>query len=270
MVEEAEQLLRDNGLTWREIRLAPPGTQHRLYRVYTEDQKSWVLKIAKVGMPFGDIFDAERQHLSGLRAEMQAVELARNIAVPKPVRLLSTEPPAALMPFVPGEPGQALWDRGRLSEEGLKQLCFGMGRGLAGVHSARRPADPGAIPDLPGCDPSTARLLHMDYHLGNVQVVRDRRRGGYAVSGVVDWVLCRWGPREADFVEMTLSVFKQIPKAREALMAGYRSGGGVLLDRELEYFYLARELDRRLDAGVEDRKLEARWMAWLADIRRRQ
>ena len=145
-----------------------------------------------------------------------------------------------------------------------------MGRGLAGVHSTRRPQEPTDIPDLPGCDPSSARLLHMDYHLGNVQVIRDRRRGGYAVSGVVDWVLCRWGPREADFVEMTLSVFKQIPQAREAFMAGYRSAGGMQLDRELEYSYLARDLDRRLEAGVQDRKLEALWMAWLSEIRRRQ
>ena len=268
MVEEAERLLAENGIAWREVRLAPPGTQHRLYRVYTPDGKSWVLKIARTGDDFGDVFDPARKHLSGMYAERAAVELARNVNVPKPILLLSEDPPAALMPFVAGEPAQVLWERGRLDEDGLRQVCFAMGRGLAGVHSVRR-SDTEHIPDLPGADLTNARLLHMDYHLGNVQVTRDRRRGGYQVSGVVDWVLCRWGPREADFVEMTISVFRQIPKAREAFMAGYRSGGGVPLDRELEYHYIARELERRLDTGLEDRKLEARWMAWLSEIRRR-
>ncbi len=270
MVEEAERLLRENGISWRELSAAPSGTQHHLYRVFTSDGRSSVLKIARQGEPFGDVFDVDRKHYCGLKAEAQAVQLARNITVPNPVRILSSDPPAALLPFVPGEPGQALWDRGRLNEDGLRQLCFGMGRGLAGVHSAKRPSAPGDIPDLPGADLENARLLHMDYHLGNVQVTRDRRRGGYAVSGVVDWVLCRWGPREADFVEMNISVFRQIPKSREAFMAGYRSAGGIQLDRKAEYTWLALELERRLDAGVEDRRVEARWMDWLSEIRRRE
>lgn len=268
MVDEAERLLQENGIRWREVRLAPPGTQHRLYRVYTEDGKSWVLKVARTGEDFGDVFDPSRKHLSGMHSEIEAVQRARNIRVPKPIQLLSEEPPAALMPFLPGEPAQTLWERGRLDEDGLRQVCFAMGRGLAGVHSVRRPQDDSRVPDLPDCERGAARLLHMDYHLGNVQLVRDRRRGGYEVSGVVDWVLCRWGPREADFVEMNISVFRQIPGSRSAFMGGYRSGGGMPLNPELESFYIARELERRLDAGVEERKVEARWMAWLTELRR--
>ena len=51
-------------------------------------------------------------------------------------------------------------------------------------------------------------------------------------------------------------------------MGGYRSGGGMPLNPELESFYIARELERRLDAGVEERKVEAKWMAWLTELRR--
>lgn len=267
-LEQAEAVLRAAEIPFERCAHFFHGTQHVLYRVLASDRRQFILKIARVGLPLGDVFNPARLHLSGLRAEARAVELARNITTPKPIRLISTDPPAVLMPFVAGESGQRLWDTRRMDVAGLRSLCFAMGRGLAGVHSRKRPADPGEIPDLPGCDPSSARLLHMDYHLGNVQVVPDRRRGGFKVNGVVDWVLCRWGPREADMVEMAVSVFRQIPGTRDAFMGGYRSAGGLPLDRQVEYYWIRRELERRVADPEHPAEHRATWQKWLDEIQR--
>ncbi|HJN76931.1 MAG TPA: phosphotransferase [Myxococcota bacterium] len=266
MIGVAHELMA--GRDYSDLRGFEDGTQHHLFRVNV-DGEPHVLKIARVDSPFGDSWDTARRHHAGLLAEIDAIRLAR-VAVPQPSELISTDPPAVLQPHLRGESAQTLWDRGRLGEQGLLDVCFAMGFALAGIHAAKRPADPGAVPDLPIADfePDRARLLHLDYHLANVQVVRDRRRGGYRVNGVVDWVLCRWGPREADVVEMSISVFHQIPPARGAFMAGYRKAGGLPMDKRAEDRFTLRELVRRLEAGVDDPKVEARWEAWSQELRR--
>lgn len=265
VVDTAHRLLE--GREYSDLRAFEDGTQHHLFRLRL-DREPYVLKIGRVGEPFGDSWDRQRGHIDGLRAEHLAIELTRAPA-PKPSLLLSDDPPAVLQPHIRGESAQTLWERGRLGEQGLLDACFGMGFALASVHATKRPADPGAIPDLPRADfdPAKARLLHMDYHLGNVQVLPDRRHG-YKVSGIVDWVLCRWGEREADVVEMSISVFRQVPPARSTFMAGYRKAGGLPMNKAREDLFTLRELVRRLEAGVDDPKVEARWEKWTEELRR--
>lgn len=265
MIELAHELLA--GRDYSDLRSFEDGTQHHLFRLNLA-QESYVLKIGKVGSPFGDSWDRERNHLDGLRAEIAAIAVTR-AAAPRPSELISSDPPAAIQPHIRGESAQSLWERGRLGERGLLEVCFAMGFALAGIHATKRPADAGAIPDLPRNDfeVAKARLLHMDYHLGNVQVVPDRRRRGYRVNGVVDWVLCRWGEREADVVEMAISVFRQVAGARGAFMGGYRKAGGLPMDKRKEDLFTLRELVRRLEAGVADPKVEARWEKWSDELR---
>ena len=270
MVERAEALLKAANFAYRDLRAFETGSQHHLFRlVGDEDGRPYVMKIARVGDPFGDAWEPERKHLSGMKAEAQAVSSVRRVAAPGPSRILSELPPVALMPHLPGESGQSLWDRRRLDHKGLLDLCYAMGGTLANVHSLKRPADPGDIPDLPieDFDPAKARLLHMDYHLGNVQVVRDRRRGMWEVKGVVDWVLCRWGPREADLVEMSISVFRQIPEARASFMAGYRRAGGLVFDRAAEQRFTLHELKRRLPLAPTP-KARKEWEKWIGELER--
>ncbi len=268
MVDRARRLLDASGFAYRDLRAFEVGSQHHLFRlVGVHDGKPYVLKIGRVGDPFGDAWDPHRQHLSGLKAEAQAVSLVRRVDAPTPSRILSETEPSALMPHLPGESGQSLWDRRRLDEQGLQDLCFAMGGAMAAIHSRKRPEDPGDVPDLPlpDFDPAKARLLHMDFHLGNVQVVRDRVRGMYQVRGVVDWVLCRWGPREADLVELSISVFRQLPAARGSFMAGYRRAGGLVFDQAQEKRFTLLELQRRLPLAPNE-KVRTNWRTWIGEL----
>lgn len=265
----AERVLASAGVAYSNLRPFESGSQHHLFRLVIDDE-NFVLKIGKVGDPFGDSWDPQRTHLQGLQTEAEAIELARHVATPKPTRIISVDPPAALQPHLPGESGQGLWHRGRLDEGYLREVCYAMGYALAGIHTRKRRDSPGCIPDLPRREftPQGARLLHMDFHLGNVQLVHDRRRASFKVSGVVDWVLARWGPREADLVEMHLSVFRQFPEAKDAFMAGYRRAGGLPLDPQMMNRFLMRELIRRLELGVDNAEQEADWEAWTQELRK--
>lgn len=268
--QTAEEVLRDCGIEWADLRPFESGSQHHLFRL-TVDGAPFVLKIGRVERPFGDSWDPHRTHLEGLRSESEAIRFARKVATPTPTRILCDDPPVAIQPHLPGESGQKLWDRRRLNADSLPDVSFAMGYALAGIHTKKRKDEPGEIPDLPRREFSEAgaRLLHMDFHLGNVQLVHDRRRGGFKVSGVVDWVLARWGPREADLVEMHLSVFRVVPGTRAAFLAGYRRAGGLPLDMPLIDRFLMRELIRRLELGGLEPEVEADWEAWTLELRKR-
>ncbi|MCP4808951.1 MAG: phosphotransferase [Proteobacteria bacterium] len=265
----AEDILRDAGVDYADLRPFESGSQHHLFRL-TLDGAPFVLKVGRVDQPFGDSWDPNRSHLDGLRTEAAAIEFACHITTPSPTRILCEDPPAAIQPHIPGESGQALWDRGRLDTAYLRDVCYAMGYALAGIHTKKRRDTPGVIPELPRreFDVKGARLLHMDFHLGNVQLVHDRRRGSFKVSGVVDWVLARWGPREADLVEMHLSVFRSVPGSRDAFMGGYRRAGGLPLDTKLMNRFLMRELIRRLELGGLDPAVEADWEKWTQELRK--
>jgi hypothetical protein len=78
-------------------------------------------------------------------------------------------------------------------------------------------------------EPEKARLLHMDFHLGNV--LGSMRTGGrWMPGGVIDWTWAKWGPREADFSEMGVSVCLTNPWAMEPMLVGYREISGQTLE----------------------------------------
>ncbi len=264
---EPEGILQSAGLEWDSCTPIPGGLQHDLYRVSLRDSGLTVLKVGKPDAPFGDTWEPLRTHAEGLRAEAQALDyLLRQVPVPTPYRVLEGAVPAALMGFLRGDSALKNWERGRVSVEHLHGLCFTLGQALAEIHRVRRPEDPGDIPDLPGAMLEDARLLHQDFHLGNVMVARDGL-AGWKVLGLVDWVLCRWGPREADLVEMSISVFRQVQGTRAAFLGGYRNAGGAPLTQELENLWVHQELLRRLEQGIDDPKTRARWQMWEQDIR---
>jgi aminoglycoside phosphotransferase (APT) family kinase protein len=262
-----EEILVAAGLSWQSCTPIAGGLQHELYRVALTEGGHCVLKMGRSDQEFGDSWEPARTHEDGLRAEQQALGYLRNhLPVPTPYRVVDSEHPAALMGFLRGDSAQTMWEKGRVSSRHLETLCFAMGQALAQVHRVRRPSDPGAIPDLPGAPWDDARLLHMDFHLGNVMVKRAGLKG-WQVLGLVDWVLCRWGPREADLVEMSLSVFRQAPSSRSAFLGGYRRGGGAPLSQDREEYWLRHELKRRLESGVDDPRLRARWELWEQELR---
>ena len=120
-----------------------------------------------------------------------------------------------------------------------------------------------ALPDLPGIDPLNARLLHLDFHLGNV-LIRPALGTRYAVTGVVDWTCARWGPPEADVFEMQVSVFALNPRARDAFVAGYRRESGRAMDLKEVEWRAALEIRRRLvEDPPEDPVLSRRWKDWV-------
>ena len=264
---EPEALLAQHRLGFTSCTPIPGGLQHDLFRVTLPGGGHQVFKVGRTDRPFGDAWDPHRTHWDGLRAEAQAFTyIGDELPVATPYRLLEGLHPCALMKFLPGDSVWKMWERGRLDDDALRRVCFTIGGAQAEIHRIRRPDDPGAIPDLPGASLDDARLLHLDYHLGNVMVRRAGLRG-WEVLGLVDWVLCRWGPREADLVELSISLFRQVDGTRGAFLGGYRHAGGSPLSHELEDLWVHQELLRRLEAGVEDPQLRARWEMWEDDIR---
>jgi hypothetical protein len=180
-----------------------------------------------------------------------------------PYRVFDTTPVCAIMGILPGTTAEIAYERGQLDEQGLLGVSLQMGRTLAIVHGVKRPDAPGGIPDLPDAAPEGRRLLHLDYHLGNV-LGRPQLGGAWSVTGIVDWTCARWGPVEADLVEMQVSVFCLNPRARDAFVAGYRQASGRAIDmREVEA-RATREIRRRLAVDrPEDEVLARRWEDWI-------
>lgn len=259
--EIARELARQLGAPTARLVRARDGREHHLFRIHLPEGER-VLKFPRIdALP--DPYDRARRPSTRLRAEGWAVAHARGVPVPGDYRAHDTRPVCATMSVLPGTTAEIAWERGQLDEGSLLGVCLQMGRSLAALHGRKRPEDPGLLPDLPDADPKTARLLHLDYHLGNV-IGRPQLGGAWAVHGVVDWTCSRWGPPEADFVEMQVSVFVTNPRARDAFVAGYRQASGRAVDiRDVER-RAAREIARRL---VEDPPDSAehrrRWQHWM-------
>jgi len=133
------------------------------------------------------------------------------------------------------------------------------------VHTRKRPEGGDLLPDLPDSDLSTARLLHLDFHIGNC-VGRPQLGGHWQVLGVVDWTCARWGPVEADLVEMQVSVWVFIPRARDAFVAGYRQASGRALSIKDIERRATFEIHRRLVFDPpESEKLKMMWLDWVDD-----
>jgi Ser/Thr protein kinase RdoA (MazF antagonist) len=245
------------GARWLHAR---DGREHHLFRVQLSDGER-MLKVPRAD-GIADPYDPGRTAVARLVAEGFAIGLSRGLPVPGQYRVHATTPPCATMEVLPGTTAEQALERGALDGESLSRVCLGMGRALATLHSVKRPAGGAGIPDLAGADPASARLLHLDFHLGNV-LGRPHLAAGWEITGVVDWTCARWGPPEADFVEMQVSVFVRNPRARDAFVAGYRQVSGRAVDLAEVEWRSAAEIRRRLaEQPDEVGELRGYWEAW--------
>jgi hypothetical protein len=243
------------------ITRARDGREHHLFRVmFPEGER--ILKFPRVdALP--DPYDATRPPTERLRAEAAAIALAKGVAVPGDYRVHETDPVCATMTIIPGTTAEIAHEKGQMDEDMLLRVCLQMGKTLAALHSRKRPESPGLLPDLPFIDPSSARLLHLDFHLGNV-MGKPALGGGWEILGVVDWTCARWGPPEADLVEMQVSVFVTNPRARDAFVAGYRQASGRAIDIADVERRAAAEIARRLEEDPpSDPAVAKHWTKWL-------
>ena len=264
----AARLLQDLGIRGY---LSPlrDGREHHLYRI-TLPEGDLLLKFPRAdGLP--DPFDPARSSSDRLRGESVAIQLAGGLtpAVPLPQPYVfydHTSPPCAVMAMLPGITPEVYHEKGHLNYTGLMGVCVQMGRMLAVIHSRKRPADGGGLPDLlvdgAVCDDATGphRLLHLDFHIGNVL---GHPHLAWQLTGVVDWTCARWGPPEADIVEMQVSVFTANPRARDAFIAGYRQASGRVLDIRRVEELATREIHRRLREDAPAPDMQQLWRDWL-------
>ncbi|MFZ5482357.1 MAG: phosphotransferase family protein [Myxococcota bacterium] len=242
--ETARDLCAQIGHRDARLTRARDGREHHLFRVQFPFGER-MLKFPRVDA-LADPYDPDRRPAERLRAEGFAIGLAKGVAVPGDYKVHETTPVCATMTIIPGTTAEIAHEKGQMDEEMLLKVCIQMGKTLAALHSRKRPEQPGLLPDLPFTDPSTARLLHLDFHLGNV-MGKPALGGAWTILGVVDWTCARWGPPEADLVEMQVSVFVSNPRARDAFVAGYRHASGRAIDiADLEQ-RATLEIARRLD-----------------------
>lgn len=239
---------------------ARDGREHHLFRVHLARGER-MLKIPRVdGML--DPFDPSRTALERLMCEAAAVGMARGVPVATHYEVHATTPACATMSILPGMTAEQAHERGQLDADALLKVCVQMGRALAGLHSVRRTGDGGLLPELEVTEAGNARLLHLDYHLGNV-LGRPKIGAGWEITGVVDWTCARWGPPEADFVEMQVSVFIRNPRARDAFVAGYRQVAARAIDMADVERRAAREIRRRLALDpTEGGAARGYWTSW--------
>ncbi len=265
----ATRLARELGLDARLVR-ARDGREHHLFRVVSpaglcgpdDPGGDRLLKFPRVdALP--DPFDLTRPAADRLRAEGVVLHLVRGVVVPSPYRVFQTDPVCAIMGVLPGTTAEIAYERGQLDEAGLVGVCLQMGRTLSAIHATPRSDTAAGLPDLPDSTPRGARLLHLDYHLGNV-LGRPQLHSAWSITGVVDWTCARWGPVEADLVEMQASVFILNPRARDAFVAGYRQASGRAIDMGAVEERTVWEVRRRLvcDRPASE-ELARRWEDWV-------
>lgn len=243
-------------------RLAPAreGREHHLFRIDLPEGER-LLKFPRA-RPILDPYDHGRTPTERLLAETYAIQLVRGVGVPDPHVVYDTNPVCAVMGIIPGTTAEIAYERGQLDESQLLAICRQMGKTLGLIHSRARPEEPDYLPDLKDSDPATARLLHLDYHLGNV-LGRPQLGGQWTITGVVDFTCARWGPVEADFVEMQVSVFALNPRARDAFLAGYRQATARPVDMKDVERRAVREIRRRLvEDPPQDEVMMRRWKDW--------
>lgn len=202
----AARICRELGLDPRIVR-AREGREYHLFRVLTpaglcgpdDPGGERLLKFPRVdALP--DPFDLARPATDRLRAEGIVLTTLRGVSVSYPYRIFRTNPVCAVMGVLPGTTAEIAHERGQLDETGQVGVCLQMGS----------PTSPTS---------SCAALACSICHLGNV-LGRPQLRSGWTITGVVDWTCARWGPVEADLVEMQACVFILNPRARDAFVAG--------------------------------------------------
>ncbi|RME23867.1 MAG: aminoglycoside phosphotransferase family protein [Deltaproteobacteria bacterium] len=257
-------LLQRHGICGATLRPARGGLEHHLFHVHLPGGSAWFGKVPRAG--YRDPHWPDRDPRQALLVEDAALShIASRCGavgwIPRPYRFLDGDPPGALLGVVPGSPPEHTLLRRGMDLRLVASICTEMGAMLAEIHRVRRPTDPGRIPDLPGGPWPDPRLLHMDYHLGNV--LGSFRLGfGWKLSGVVDWTCAHWGPREADVGELGASLFATNPAFLDDFLAGYRSRTGVGLNRSLVFDFLVAELERRLrDDSPDEPTIRNLWLA---------
>ncbi|MCB9781151.1 MAG: aminoglycoside phosphotransferase family protein [Alphaproteobacteria bacterium] len=268
-VEPAEllrQRLREHGLEASSVRPARSGLEHHLFHVVLSDGAVRLGKVPKGQMTL-DPHWPDRTSIAGLRAEAEAIALGQaklrgTPQLPEPYLLMEGDLPAALMGVIPGvPPEESLLKRG-MDHRTLRAVCVEMGRMLAELHRVKKPTDaPTVIPDLPGQDCSDPRLLHMDFHLGNV-LGNFQLGQGWRLNGVCDWTSAHWGPREADVGELGASLFATNPDLLDDFLMGYRQRSGIVLNYSRVLDVLVSELERRLrDDPPDEPRIKNAWYA---------
>ncbi len=265
-IQAIEQVLARQGKRAKLIQEAWGGREHHVCKVLLDDGDAYVAKVPRRD-GYRPIHWPKSGPLRPLRAEAEAIDRLRHVPVAKPSVIFEGDPPFALQPMLPGRPPERELMDGNVSKTSLEDLCLQMGKLLAAIHRTRFPGldTETHIPLKVGCVPENARLLHMDYHLGNVLALRDLRRG-WRLTGVVDWTCCQWGPREDDFIELGASLFATNPWAFDPFLVGYSRGSGQRLDARNIKAHIGRELRRRL----EDEPPESEQIVRLWDLRMRQ
>ena len=88
--------------------------------------------------------------------------------------------------------------------------------------------------------------------------------------GIVDWSFTRWGPPEADLVEMAICEAEPRPNVGRAFYEAYLEAGGLPPREPLFRRALVRELERRLQYHAQSHDPLARnaWTHWLTNLRR--
>lgn len=246
--EVMRQLLAANGLAVQTLRAARSGREHHLFQVVLIDGSVWMAKVPR--SDWKDPHWPDRTPIHALAIEAAAIGhiVAKGEAfpaVPQPYHLLPGDPPGAIMGLVAGSPPEQTLFKHGMEVRTLRNVCVEMGRMLAAIHRIRRPEKPGVIPDLPGHDLSDARLLHLDFHLGNV-LGHLQLGQGFRLVGVVDWTCAHWGPREADLGELGASLFATNPELLDDFLLGYRQASGIVLSYPKVLDVLVTELERRL------------------------
>jgi aminoglycoside phosphotransferase (APT) family kinase protein len=264
-IERAQQILERSGFRVRQLQPAGAGSLHVLFVAEVESGAMQLLRLARSR-------DLPTVMVS-LRAEAEAVRRAYGIVpVAHPMILVPDEdfPEASLSPIVDGT--RATDVRAHAPHDpGIARLCEELGRTLATLHTIRRPeGEPTHIAShTASVGVESEVLLHGDAHLGNL-MVRLEKKAGYVVTALIDWSFCRWGPPEADLVEMAICEAEPRPQLGYRFLRAYEDAGGPKPRKEVFHLALTRELERRLRAHRQAYDPQARdcWTRWLGVLQR--
>ncbi len=197
----------------------------------------------------------------GLNREADALTLLRGTGVPAP-GLLAVDPTAAQCEY-PSLLMTHLAGRTVLDDEGLETRVPVLARQLVAIHALRPAARPreymawttadtvvtpqgadaaawaAAIDVIRGPAPSyEGRVLHRDFHPGNVLFDLSPSPAGPRISGVVDWAQTSWGPADLDVAHCSTNLaLLHGPEWGLRFAGAYEEAGGVLASAASERLY---------------------------------
>lgn len=260
---EAEQLLRRSGLQPLQVQNAGHGSHHHLFVVEIPDEELMLLRLPR--------YAHSNRSVRTLLRETEAIRRVRPyLPVPHPVFLLPNEerPEGSLTPILPGIRGTEIVAE-KMRGRDRVGIARELGKLLADLHRVRRdPNEASHIAPLFDDLPEERSLLHGDAHLGNLLVERDEKEQWH-ISGIIDWSFTRWGPPEADLVEMAICEAEPRPAIGRAFYEAYLQAGALPPREPMFRRALIRELERRLQYHAQSHDPAARdvWTHWLTQLR---